>query len=52
MIILHEIGIDENMIRDWIYNRSFSAEAYLVEADLLDRRVSQPAKPPAPITSL
>ena len=52
MIILHEIGIDENMIRDWIYNRSFSAEAYLVEANLLDNRVPQPTKPSAPITDL
>jgi hypothetical protein len=50
MIILREIGIDENMIRDWIYNRSFSAEAYLVEANLLDKRVPQQAKPSAPIT--
>jgi hypothetical protein len=51
MIILHEIGIDQNMIRDWIYNRSFSAEAYLVEANLLDKRVPQPADPPAPIAN-
>jgi hypothetical protein len=52
MIILHEIGIDENMIRTWIYNRSFSAEAYLVEADLLDKRVRQPAKPSTAIADL
>jgi hypothetical protein len=52
MIILREVGIDENIIRDWIYNRSFLAEAYLVEADLLDKRVRQPAKPSTPTADL
>jgi hypothetical protein len=45
MIILHEIGIDENMIGEWLYTRSFSAKSYLVEAGLLDGSVLRPATP-------
>jgi hypothetical protein len=52
MIILHEIGIDENMIREWLYTRSFSAKPYLVEAGLLDRGVLKPATPSSPVTDL
>jgi hypothetical protein len=49
MIILHEIGIDENMIGEWLYTRSFSAKPYLVEAGLLDGSVLKPATPSSPI---
>jgi hypothetical protein len=47
MVILHEIGIDNNTINEWIYERSFPAKAYLVEAGLLDKSVLKPPVPPA-----
>jgi hypothetical protein len=49
MIILREIGIDENMIGKWLYTRSFSAKPYHVEAGLLDGSVLKPATLSSPI---
>jgi hypothetical protein len=46
MVILHEIGIDDNTIIEWIYNRSFPAKARLVQAGLLDESVLKPPAPP------
>ena len=46
MVILHEIGIDDQTVNEWIYERSFPAKASLVEAGLLDETV---LKPPAPL---
>ena len=42
MIILHEIGIDKETINDWIYVRSSSARATLVEGGLLDKQATPP----------
>jgi hypothetical protein len=42
MIILHEIGIDNETINDWIYVRSSSARTSLVEGGLLDEQTSPP----------
>jgi len=46
MVILHEIGVDDDTIYEWIYTGSFPAKGHFVEAGLLDKSV---LNPPAPL---
>jgi hypothetical protein len=48
MVILHEIGIDDEIIVEWVHARSFSTRANFVEAGLLDESALRPPTPPRP----
>jgi hypothetical protein len=48
MVILHEIGIDDETIVEWVHTRSFSARANFVEAGLLDESALRPPTSPSP----